>query len=84
MLVCLEMAAFAVFHLFSYPWKPYRVTRSSGAVYHGGLLGARALIDACNIWDVAKELGRSWKWVLTGGDQQVLNESVEDFARDKP
>lgn len=24
-----------------------------------------ALVDACNVWDIVKELARSWKWVFT-------------------
>ena len=65
-LVCIEMALFAILHIFSYSWKPYRVEASA---YVGGTLGWRALVDAANVWDIVKELLRSWKWVFTGAER---------------
>ena len=47
MLLCLEMALFAVaFHLV-YSYRPYR-TEEAGATYQGGPLGIRAVAMAFN------------------------------------
>ncbi len=70
MLICLEMAIFSAFHLYSYSWRPYRVDGSTDLTYRGGLLGVKAIFEAANVWDILQELARAWKWVLMGGKGQ--------------
>ena len=66
MLVCLEMAIFAMLHIFSYSWQPYRVDQTVGLQYKGGPFGIIALIEAANVLDIVREIWRSWRWVFTG------------------
>ena len=80
MLLCIEMAIFSIFHLWAFPWKVYDVRRSpivaSESIpglytdphnaYHGGSLGMKALIDAFNVWDLIKNVGRGFKWFFKG------------------
>jgi hypothetical protein len=82
LLLCIEMACFAVLHIFAYPWKVY-VTGSEGSKYpsspdpaspdfndigpkQGGLLGIRAIGDAMNPWDLVKAFGRGIRWAFVG------------------
>lgn len=74
------MAVFALFHLWAFPWKVYDVKRSkivaSESVpgfsldpktsYRGGWLGTKALLDAFNLWDLIKAIGRAFKWIIIG------------------
>lgn len=64
LLLCVEMAMFAILHLWAFPYHPYarRVKGSS----QGGFLGVRALWDAINIWDVIKGFGRGMRWLFVG------------------
>ena len=71
MLICLEMAVFAIMHYFSYSWKPYRVPSGEHESYYGGTFGIKAILDALNLWDIVKELARSWKWVLMGRERNI-------------
>jgi len=76
MLLCIEMALFAIFHLWSFSYKPYVIgSKQYQAVYghlkeieapryHGGPLGVKAVIDAFNPWDLVKATGRSAKWLF--------------------
>lgn len=80
MLLCIEMAFFAVLHLFAFSWKPYSLEHSkdpttapgsgySGAVplkYKGGPLGLYALADAFNPWDIIKASARGFRWLFVG------------------
>ncbi|KAK4502596.1 hypothetical protein PRZ48_006022 [Zasmidium cellare] len=79
-LLCIEMAAFSVMHIFAYPWKPYSVKHmstdplmapgsgySGGAPrYQGGRLGLKAILDAANPWDIIKALARGFRWMFVG------------------
>jgi len=82
LLLCVEMACFAILHIFAYPWKIY-VTGSEGSKYassldpanpdfndvgpnQGGFLGTRAIMDAMNPWDLVKAFGRGIRWVFVG------------------
>ena len=75
MLLCIEMAIFAIFHLFAFSYKPYMVNSkqflsevppgdTSHQEYYGGFLGVNAVIDAMNPWDMIKAVGRSAKWLF--------------------
>jgi hypothetical protein len=82
LILCVEMACFAVMHIFAYPWKVY-VTGSEGGRYpsstdpthpdfndigpkQGGILGIRAIADAMNPWDLVKAFGRGMRWAFVG------------------
>ncbi|KAG8628933.1 hypothetical protein KVT40_002798 [Elsinoe batatas] len=78
-LLCIEMAIFAVMHLFAFSWKPYAISLknvlSSGGAdspeaaptkYVGGFLGIKALADAFNPWDIIKATGRGFRWLFVG------------------
>lgn len=74
------MAVFSVFHLWAYPWRDYDVRQSRSptsergsrvaieptASYSGGPFGSRALLDAFNLWDMVKGVGRGLKWCVVG------------------
>ena len=76
MLLCIEMALFAVFHLWAFSWKPYTLTSKeymsntipgeSPHVYQGGFLGMKAIIDSMNPWDMIKAIGRAARWIFHG------------------
>lgn len=78
MLTCVEMAIFALLHLFAFPWKPYDLgTRHEQlpqgvdtlspelpkTYAHGPI---RALLDALNPWDIIKACGRGFRWLFVG------------------
>lgn len=82
LLLCVEMACFAIMHIFAYPWKVY-VTGSERGKYpsstdpahpdfndigpkQGGILGIRAIADAMNPWDLVKAFGRGMRWAFVG------------------
>jgi hypothetical protein len=78
MMTCVEMAIFAVLHLFAFPWKPYDLARhhelapqsnntshaESPKKYAYG--PTRALLDALNPWDIVKACGRGFRWLFVG------------------
>lgn len=78
LLLCVEMAFFAFFHIWSFSWKPYTIGSKeqlsetiagegmAKLTYHGGFLGTRALWDAFNGWDMLKATGRSARWLFKG------------------
>ncbi|KAK3353572.1 organic solute transporter Ostalpha-domain-containing protein [Lasiosphaeria hispida] len=63
LLLCFEMACFAVLHLWAFPYTSYR---TSTRPKEGGPLGLFALWDAMNIWDVVKGFGRGMRWLFVG------------------
>lgn len=78
MLTCVEMAIFAVLHLFAFPWKPYDLGRRHEPLPQGGGDAApealktyargpaRALLSAFNPWDIIKATGRGLRWLFVG------------------
>jgi hypothetical protein len=78
LLLCIEMAFFSIFHIWSFSWKPYTmgsreqmsetIAGEGGAKgsYQGGLLGIKAIFDAFNAWDILKATGRSARWMFKG------------------
>jgi Organic solute transporter Ostalpha len=79
LLICIEMAFFAILHLFAFPWAPYRTGAEatgyplspSGSfnkpgVKQGGFLGLKALGDAMNPWDLVKGFARGMRWLFVG------------------
>lgn len=67
-LLTVEMAIFAVAHLFAFPWKPYDISQSPDPVshYRGGPMGTMALLDAFNPWDIIKAGARGFRWLFVG------------------
>ncbi|OIW28459.1 DUF300-domain-containing protein, partial [Coniochaeta ligniaria NRRL 30616] len=81
LLLCFEMALFAIMHLWAFPYRPY-LDNAKPTFYpavgglpprenehlpkQGGFLGLKALWDAANIWDVAKAFGRGMRWLFVG------------------
>jgi len=80
-LLCIEMAIFAVMHIFAFPWKPYSIKHSysdplnqpgtgysggEGKTYQGGPFGLVALADAFNPWDIIKMTARGLRWLFVG------------------
>jgi hypothetical protein len=77
LLICVEMAFFAVLHLFAYPHSPYKpghkieypgsdsVPQELGPK-KGGPLGILAIVDALNPWDIVKAFGRGIRWIFVG------------------
>lgn len=73
------MAIFSVFHLWAFPWRVYAVRQSRiaasepapglfpepAASYSGGRLGIKALLDVFIAWDVVKDVGRGFKWLVS-------------------
>nr|POE59306.1 transmembrane protein [Quercus suber] len=90
-LLCIEMAIFAVMHLFAFPWKEYRIKQNSNmltapgsgysgdtpAKYQGGFLGLYALMDAFNPWDIVKASARGFRWLFVGVKQRHLDPSYQ-------
>ncbi|KAG9663785.1 DUF300-domain-containing protein, partial [Aureobasidium melanogenum] len=81
MLLCIEMAIFAVMHLFAFPWREYDLSKPSFAdpltvpgsgfsgnapKYHGGWMGIKAYADTFNPWDLVKATARSFRWLFVG------------------
>ena len=44
----------------------------------GGFLGILAFVDALNIWDVIKALGRATRWLFVGVRHRKTNPSYRD------
>jgi hypothetical protein len=77
-LLCVEMAFFSIFHIWSFSWKPYTLGSKeqlsetiagegpAKSSYQGGFLGMRAIFDAFNGWDMLKATGRSARWLVKG------------------
>jgi hypothetical protein len=88
-MICIEMAAFSVMHMFAYPWKPYSLkhndpmhapgTGFSGAAahYRGGPLGIKAIADAFNPWDIVKALARGLRWMFVGARKRHADPSYQ-------
>ncbi|KAK5660533.1 hypothetical protein OQA88_13082 [Cercophora sp. LCS_1] len=64
LILCFEMACFALLHLWAFPWRPYNYSFSEQK--KGGFLGVKALWDAVFIWDVIKGFGRGMRWLFCG------------------
>lgn len=75
MLLCIEMAFFAILHLWAFSWKPYTLGSKAyiaetvpgeegNRSYKGGFLGLKAFWDSFNPWDMFKATGRAAKWLL--------------------
>ncbi|KAM3087009.1 hypothetical protein ACMFMF_000940 [Clarireedia jacksonii] len=89
LLLCIEMAIFAVMHLFAFPWAPYasgtkatKYVASSGDIQplgpkQGGILGFKAIGDAMNPWDLVKAFARGMRWLFVGVKQREKDASYK-------
>lgn len=50
--------------------------------YRGGWLGTNALLDAFNLWDLVKAIGRGFKWILIGQRKREQDVSYLNSTRD--
>ncbi|KAI9665145.1 MAG: hypothetical protein M1831_002155 [Alyxoria varia] len=94
MLLTLEMAIFAVLHLWSFPWrKPYSLRNhnfdavtapgsgfSGTPHYQGGPLGIYAFADAGNPWDIIKASARGVRWLVKGRRYREEDASYKGVA----
>lgn len=83
MLVCVEMAIFAILHLWAFPWAPYDLKRRDPSKYrpheqaryaHGVF---RALLSALNPWDIVKAIGRGTRWLVIGARKRTSDPSYQ-------
>ncbi|EAW12624.1 OSTA/TMEM184 family protein [Aspergillus clavatus NRRL 1] len=88
LLISVEMAIFAVLHLWAFSWKPYylkdsqpdEVTDFYGngkGLYHGGRWGMKALVDSFNPLDLLKAVGRSVRWLFVGRKKRMMDPSYQ-------
>ncbi|KAJ5104459.1 hypothetical protein NUU61_001806 [Penicillium alfredii] len=85
LMINIEMAIFAILHLWAFSWKPYATANQVGDVtdfygngkvaYHGGHLGLKALVDAMNPLDLLKAIGRSFRWLFVGRKTRMADSS---------
>lgn len=81
------MAAVAILHLWAYPYEPYNSNRKEmeresvpgePTPRHGGvILSSKAILDALNIWDLVKAIGRSARWAFKGRKSRHLDASYD-------
>ncbi|KAK1752136.1 organic solute transporter Ostalpha-domain-containing protein [Echria macrotheca] len=81
LLLCFEMACFAVLHLWAFPWRGYN--HQANGPRRGGFLGMRALWDAINVWDVVKGFGRGMRWLFVGARHRREDASYSLSGRGK-
>lgn len=94
MLLCIEMALFAIFHIFAFSWRPYVLgsakfiasTAADGKPtpdrYKGGPMGVLAIVDAFNPWDMVKAIGRSARWLFVRRKHRHLDASYQSTRMD--
>lgn len=87
-LISMEMAIFAVLHLWAFAWQQYslktpnptEVTDFYGngkATYQGGRFGLRALGDAFNPMDLIRAVARSMRWLFVGRKRRTMDPSYQ-------
>ncbi|KAL5342890.1 organic solute transporter Ostalpha-domain-containing protein [Aspergillus crustosus] len=87
LIISIEMALFAVLHLWSFPWKPYALEFQTDEItdmygngkrsYQGGRWGMGALFDAVNPIDLIRAVGRSMRWLFVGRKQRTTDPSYQ-------
>lgn len=88
LLITIEMALFAILHLWAFAWQPYAAGRSPGdevtdfygngkAVYYGGPFGVKAILDALNPLDLIKAVSRGLRWLFVGRKKRMLDPSYQ-------
>ncbi len=93
LLLCIEMALFAVLHLFAFSWKPYSSSNSTSdypmsplknahGPNQGGFLGVKAFVDAMNPWDLVKAFARGMRWLFVGVKHRENDASYKSSSFD--
>ena len=86
MLLCIEMAIFAVMHIYAFSYKDYRISKATahyeGGGYQGGFLGWKAFLDAYNPWDIISAIGRSFRWLFVGRRTRLDDISYDQHRPD--
>jgi hypothetical protein len=86
MLLCIEMAIFAVMHTYAFSYKDYRISKAAahyeGNHYQGGFLGWKAFMDAYNPWDIISAIGRSFRWLFVGRRTRLDDISYDQHRPD--
>ncbi|KAL2433399.1 hypothetical protein ABEF95_004086 [Exophiala dermatitidis] len=87
LLLCIEMAIFAVFHIWAFSWRPYTlgskeymsetIAGEGERAYKGGFLGIKAIFDAFNGWDMLKATGRAARWLFKGRKHRHTDPSYD-------
>ncbi len=89
MLLDIEMAIFAIFHLWAFSWRPYSLKSKHNLAesvpghdlarsdYKGGPLGIKAIFEAFNPWDLVKAVGRAAKWLFVGRKKRTQDVSYQ-------
>ncbi|CEL09886.1 hypothetical protein ASPCAL13014 [Aspergillus calidoustus] len=87
LIISVEMALFAILHLWSFPWKPYatgfqtdEITDMYGngkTTYQGGRWGLGALADSLNPIDLVRAIGRSIRWLFVGRKKRTMDPSYQ-------
>lgn len=94
LMLCVEMAIFAVMHFWAFPYQPYRAgsraskypLETSGmdeiGPKQGGFLGLKAIADAMNPWDLVKAFARSMRWLFVGVKHRERDSSYKTTSFD--
>ena len=92
LLLCIEMAIFAVLHLFAFPYEPYTNSEQPSMFpgssiddigpKQGGFLGIKALVDAMNPWDLVKGFARGMRWLFIGRKNREADISYKTSTLD--
>jgi len=89
MLLDIEMAIFAIFHLWAFSWRPYSLRSKQNLAesvpghdlartdYKGGFLGVKAIMEAFNPWDLVKAVGRAARWIFVGRKSRTHDVSYQ-------
>lgn len=84
------MPIFAIFHLWSFSYRPYVLgstlhqqvyghLNEKNPKYHGGPAGVKAFVQAFNPWDLVKAVGRSAKWLFVGRKARLQDPSYSNI-----
>ena len=72
LLLTLELVVISILHIYAFPSRNYKISNlqpddlETVGVYQGGFFGVRAILEAVNIWDLAKATARGLRWLFTG------------------
>ncbi|KAL3442193.1 organic solute transporter Ostalpha-domain-containing protein [Aspergillus insuetus] len=87
LIISVEMALFAILHLWSFPWKPYATGFQTDEItdlygngkitYQGGRWGMGALADSLNPIDLVRAVGRSIRWLFVGRKKRTMDPSYQ-------